>query len=191
MSRQEDCAFCKSSFPDDYQLVSKEPEYWVFLLSRDPQCDYHGLIVLKAQAIDELGHISDLGDDRLPDKAMKELGVLLNKACISIKSSDQTIERLLIASLNTGQTSHHLHLHLIPKRYEESVKTVNKPCEDGGGMFFMARKEIVIDTFSDYLKSTTGNESEKIIKNIKDATKHRITENVKKVKNNFKWENTR
>jgi diadenosine tetraphosphate (Ap4A) HIT family hydrolase len=191
MNRKDGCAFCKHNFPDDYQLVSKEPEYWVFLLNRDPQCDYHGLIVLKAEAIDKLGHISDLGDDRLPEKAMKELGILLGKACISIKSSDPTIERLLIASLNTGQTSHHLHFHLIPKRYDEPVKVVNKPCENGGGMFFLARKEIVVDTFSDYLKSTTGNESDKIIDNIKDATKCRISENVTKVRNNFKWKNLR
>lgn len=122
---------------------------------------------------------------------MKELGVLLREACISIKSSDPTIERLLIVSLNTGQTTHHLHFHLIPKRYDEPIKVVNKPCEDGGGMFFLARKEIVVDTFSDYLKSTTGIESEKIINDIKGALRRRINENAKRVKNNFRWKSLR
>ena len=187
MNRKDDCTFCKNNFPDDYQLVTKEPEYWLFLLNRDPQCDYHGLIVLKAAAIDKLGHISDLSDERLPDKAMEELGILLKKACISIRSSDPTIEKVLIASLNTGETTHHLHFHLIPKRYDEPVKVVNKPCEDGGGMFFLARKEIIVDTFSDFLKSITRDTSDKLIDVIKEATRNCVTENVKKLRNNFKW----
>ena len=58
-------------------------------------------------------------------------------------------------------------------------------------MFFLARKEIVVDTYSDYLKSTTGNESEKISEYIKTATMCRIKENVIKVRNNFKWKNLR
>ena len=113
MNRKDGCAFCKEDFPDDYQLVSNKPQYWVFLLNREPQCDYHGLIVLKAETIDNIGHISDLGDDRLPDKALRELGILLSKASYAIKSSDTGIERILVASLNTGQTSQHLHFHLI------------------------------------------------------------------------------
>ena len=187
MKRETNCVFCRSNFPSDYQLVSADPKYWNFLLNRDPQCDYHCLIVLKAEAVEIFGHIGDLGDCRLPDEAMEELGILLKKACISIKACDPNIEKVLVVSLNTGKGSQHLHFHLIPKRIEEQVKTINNPTEDGGGMFFLARKEIVVDTFSDFLKSTTGCASGKLMNNIKEVTKEKVTENAKKLKKNFKW----
>jgi diadenosine tetraphosphate (Ap4A) HIT family hydrolase len=90
-------------------------------------------------------------------------------------------------SLNTGEGSQHLHFHLLPKRIEEQIKTVNDPTKDGGGMFFLARKEIIIDTFSDFLKSTTGCASGKLMNNIKEATKEKVAGNAENLKNHFKW----
>lgn len=189
-NRELECVFCKTDFPLEYQLISDAPEYWFFVSNRSPQTDYHCLIVLKSKVIDKYGHISDLSDERLPDEAMEEFGILLKRACVAIKASDPLqIEKVLIASLNTGEHSKHLHFHLIPKRYEEPIKTVNDPCKDGGGMFFLARKEVVHDTFSDFLRSTTGDRAEELICKIKEeATKDRVKENTLRLKKNFKWE---
>ncbi len=187
MNRKNDCTFCRKDFPKDYQLVSKDPPNWLFILNRDPQCDYHAIIVLKAKTIEKYGHISDLCDDRLPDDAVRELGLLLKKAGMSIKKTDPTVEKILIASLNTGEATQHLHFHLIPKRYSEPVKVINKPCVDGGGMLFLARKEIVVDTFSDFPASTTGDNADKLMHDIKIAKKKRVTENAYRLQRNFKW----
>ena len=183
--RKNGCVFCKNNFPDDYQLVSALPEYWILVLNVEPQCDFHCIIVLKASIIDRIGHISHVGDKRLPDEAMIELGLLLKKASIAMKKSDHTIDKILLASLNTGKTSKHMHVHLIPKRLKEHVKTINNPREDGGGLFFLARKEIILDTFKSFLKSTTGDESNKLITAIDNATKDRVKWNAKILKENF------
>ena len=183
--RKDDCVFCKNGFPFDYQLVSDAPKYWTLILSTEPQCDYHCLIVLKASIIDKIGHVSHVGDKRLPYEAMRELGLLLNKFSIAMTKSDSTIEKILVVSLNTGKGSEHLHFHLIPKRYEEPVKMVNKPDEDGGGMFFLGRKEIVASTFSDFLDSTTGTKSQELKDKIKKATKAKITMNAQKLRKIF------
>lgn len=186
MNRDPNCVFCSSKFPEPYQLVSDLPNYWLFISNRNPHTNYHCLIVLKAKVIDEIGHISDLSDERLKPKHLQELGILLNKACISIKASDSSsIEKILIVSLNTGEDSKHLHFHLIPKRKWEQVKHVNNPCIDGGGMFFLARKEIVGDTLFDFLESTTGDKTLTI--KIKETWKKKIEKNTKKLRKNFKW----
>jgi diadenosine tetraphosphate (Ap4A) HIT family hydrolase len=78
--RKDYCVFCRDEFPYDYQLVSSAPKYWVLILNVEPQCDFHCLIVLKPSIIDKIGHISHVGDKRLPDEAMVELGLLLKKA---------------------------------------------------------------------------------------------------------------
>jgi diadenosine tetraphosphate (Ap4A) HIT family hydrolase len=182
--RKTNCVFCRNDFPLDYQLVS-ETQYWFFVLNIKPQCNFHCLIVLKAEIIDRKGHISDLGDKRLPDEAMRELGILLKSASIAIKKSDPTIKKILVASLNTGEKSQHLHFHLIPKRVRESIKTVNNPKKDGGGMFFLARKEMVVDTFTDFLKSITGNESSNLIESMEKATKTNVQRNAQILKKNF------
>jgi diadenosine tetraphosphate (Ap4A) HIT family hydrolase len=183
--RKDNCVFCGNDFPYDYQLVPDAPEYWFLILNIEPQCDFHCLIVLKASIVDEIGHISDVGDKRVPDRAMCELGLLIKKASVAMKKSDPTIEKILTVSLNTGNTSKHIHFHLIPKRFKEQVKTVNNPKEDGGGMFFLARKEIVLDTYRRILKSTTGKDSHKLIKNIDSATTDRVKRNAKILKKNF------
>jgi len=183
--RKDNCVFCKDNFPYDYQLVSAAPKYWFLILNAEPQCDFHCLIVLKASIIDKIGHISHMGDKRLPDEAMGEFGLLLKKASVAIKKSDSTVEKILAVSLNTGKNSKHIHIHLIPKRVKEQVKAVNNPKEDGGGLFFLARKEILLDTFRDFLKSTTGDRSNILIKNIDNATKARVSSNAKILKKNF------
>ena len=188
MNRKHVCIFCNSDFPLKYQLISDAPKFWFFVSNISPQTDYHCLIVLKAEVVDKIGHISDLGDEKLPDEVMREFGILLKKACLSIKKSDSSIEKVLIASLNTGERSKHLHFHLIPKRDNEPVKTVNDPCKDGGGMFFLGRKEIVHDTFSDFLELTTGDMSEELKKKIEKATEARVTENTQRLKKKFTWD---
>ena len=50
-----------------------------------------------------------------------------------------------------------------------------------------ARKEIVEDTFSDFLKSTTGDKSNKLICCIKKARKKKVKENTKRLKEKFQW----
>ena len=156
------CIFCKKDFPHDYQLVSKAPDFWLFVLNIKPQTDLHSLIVLKK-------HISDISDDQLSLETLKELGILLNRVCKSIKAVDPKISKVLVTSLNIGKNSKHLHFHLIPKRANEKVRTVADPEKKGGGMSFMARKEIVVDTYKDFLKSTTG--SDELDCKIIEATK--------------------
>ena len=135
--------------------------------------------------METIGHISHVGDGRLPDEAMSELGVLLKKASLAIQKSDSTIERILVASLNTGRTSKHMHVHLIPRRTTEQVKTPNNPKDDGGGFCFLARKEIVVDTLKDFLESTTGDKSIKLKNGLADATKAKIQKNAKTLRMNF------
>ena len=187
MNRDAKCVFCKDDFPCDYQLVSDAMEYWLFISDRNPHTDYHCLIIFKAKKVDEIGHINDIGDNRLPDRAMKELGVLLKKACIAIKACDDTVEKNFLVSLNSGEKSKHLHVHLIPKRKSEFVRTVNNPCEDGGGMFFLARKEIVADTFDEFLKLTTGDMSKELICKIKESRRKRVMDNTLRLRENFSW----
>lgn len=130
-------------------------------------------------------HAYGLTDNRLSNKAMDEFGVLLKKACISIKKADSSIQKILVVSLNIGKGSKHLHFHLIPKRRGEPVKALNKPKEDGNGMFFLGRKEITESTFVDFVNSTTGNKSRIIRKEIEDATKDKITKNAQHLKTIF------
>ena len=108
--------------------------------------DLHGMIVLNAERV---GHCNDLTDEHLLPEALSELGKLLNRACKSIKGVDLEVDTVLITSLTLGENSRHLHFHLIPKRKNEKVRTVAAPDECGGGMFFIARKEIVVDTYKD------------------------------------------
>jgi diadenosine tetraphosphate (Ap4A) HIT family hydrolase len=183
--RKDNCVFCRDDFPYEYQLVSAAPKYWFLILNVEPQCDFHCLIVLKASIIDKVGHVSHMGDKRLPDEAMGELGLLLKKASLAIKKADSTVEKIVVVSLNTGKNSKHIHIHLIPKRVKEQVKTVNDPKQDGGGMCFLARKEILLDTFRKFLKSTAGGRSNILIKNIDNATKARVSRNAKILKKNF------
>ncbi len=191
MTEETVCVFCKSDFPSEYQLISDKPKYWFFISNRNPQTDYHCMIIFKSNSDDEqghkIGHIQDLNDDRLPPDAMSEFGILLQRACIAIKASDDSIERVLIASLNTGKGTQHLHFHLLPKRKQELIRTVHKPDEDGSGMFFLARKEIVVDTFSDFVESVTGDLSAELVCKIKEATRKRVAENTIRLKRNFKW----
>ena len=187
MNRDPNCSFCKHDFPYAYQLVSDAPEFWLFISNKNPHTDYHCLIVLKATKVDEIGHISDIGDIRLPDRAMKEFGVLLKNACIAIKDCDHEVEKIFLVSLNSGEGTKHLHVHLIPKKRGEFVRTVNNPCEDGGGMLFLARKEIVAGTFSELLKFTTGDMNEELICKVEEATRKRVTDNTLRLRDKFSW----
>ena len=183
--RKKGCAFCREDFPYDYQLISDAPAYWFLLSNISPQCDFHCLLVFKSKVFDKIGHISDLGDSRLPNKAVAELGLLLKKASMAIKKSDPKIENVLLASLNTGKTTKHMHFHLIPKRRGEKVKTVNNPNDDGGGLFFLARKEIVVDTFKEFINSTTADNGSMLIDKIDKATRKRVKTNTTLLKENF------
>jgi diadenosine tetraphosphate (Ap4A) HIT family hydrolase len=184
MDKQPDCVFCKKDFPCDYQLVSGAPGHWLFVLNVNPQTDLHGMIVLNAE---KAGHCRDLAAEDLPQEAVSELGKLLSQACKSIKAVDPEVDTVLITSLNMGEDSRHLHFHLIPKRKNEKVRRVANPDEDGGGMFFMARKEIVVDTYSDFIRSTTNCEAEHLISEIREAQKKQITRNVEKLRQKFQW----
>lgn len=182
LKKDKNCDFCKDDFPDGYQVVSKRPKYWLFMLNREPQCNFHCMIVFKAS----IGHVSDLTDDRLPKRAMEELGIVLKKACMSIKKADSRIENVFVVSLNTGKGSKHLHFHLIPKRHRDPVKMVNKPREDGGGMFFLGRKELVASSFIEFLNSTTGNKNKEFSKQIREATKEKVAENAQQLRKIFR-----
>jgi diadenosine tetraphosphate (Ap4A) HIT family hydrolase len=178
MKRKNSCDFCKDNFPDDYQVVSKTPKDWLFMLNREPQSDFHCMIVSKR-------HVYGLADNRLSNRAMEEFGVLLKKACISIKEADSSIQKILVVSLNIGKGSKHLHFHLIPRRWGEPVKMLNKPKEDGNGMFFLGRKEIAASLFVDFLNSTTGTKSEELKNRIKKATKVKVTKNAQRLRKIF------
>jgi len=176
--KKNNCTFCKEGFPDSYQVVSTKPKDWLFMLNRDPQSDFHCMLVYKR-------HVYGLTDNRLSYRAMEEFGVLLKKACISIKKADSTIQKILVVSLNIGRGSKHLHFHLIPKRRGEPVKMLNKPKEDGNGMFFLGRREIAASLFRDFLNSTTGTKSKELEKEIKKATKAKVTKNAQRLRRIF------
>lgn len=57
-------------------------------------------------------------------------------------------------------------------------------------MFFIGRKEIVVDTFSDFLEQTTGKESRELINKVQKATKRKIRNNAQQLRAEFKkvWE---
>jgi len=148
------------------------------MLNRKPQSDFHCMLVFKRHAYGPT-------DNRLPCRAMEEFGVLLKKACISIKKADNSIQKILVVSLNIGKGSKHLHFHLIPKRRGEPVKMLNKPTEDGNGMFFLGRKEIAASLFVDFLNSTTGARSKELRDKIKKATKAKVTKNAQRLRKIF------
>ena len=184
-TRRKGCTFCREDFPYDYQMISDDPEYWFFLSNIAPQCDFHCLLVLKAKVVDRIGHISNVYDGRLPDKAVAELGLLLKKASMAIRKCDPQIVNIFLISLNTGKATKHLHFHLIPRRKGEKVKRVNNPADEGGGMFFIGRKEIVVDTFQDFLRSTTHDASNELLQDIAEATQKRVTRNTRLLKRHF------
>lgn len=111
----------------------------------------------------------------------------MHKAAKAIKACSSDIERVLIVSLSTGHGSKHLHFHLIPKRFGGAVKTVNDPEVDGGGMFFLVRKEIVADTFREFLKSTASCLADKLLSGINKAVKERVATNTGLLKEKFHW----
>lgn len=133
----------------------------------------------------EKGHISQLDDDNLCDEALVELARLLKKAFSSIKSSDSEIDNVFLVSLNVGQGTRHLHFHLVPKRKGEKIKTPHKPEEDGGGMFFLARREIIADAYSEFLESIT--EDSELTNKIKGCIREKVEKNADTLKTNFEW----
>jgi diadenosine tetraphosphate (Ap4A) HIT family hydrolase len=176
--KKNNCTFCREKFPDSYQVVSRKPKDWLFMLNREPQSDLHCMLVFKR-------HVYGLTDNQLSKRAMEEFGVLLKKACISIKRADSSIQKILVVSLNIGKGSKHLHFHLIPKRWGEPVKMLNKPTEDGNGMFFLGRKEIAASLFVDFLNSTTGTKRKELKNKIKKATKAKVTKNAQRLSKIF------
>lgn len=189
MEKENNCIFCdKSKFPKDYQLVSDEPKCWIFAHNKNPHCDYHCLIVLKPGVFKKNEHFSSLGDAELPEKAQKELGQLLNKACTTIKACSKDIESVFVASIAAGERTKHLHFHLIPKQKDEEVKTPHDPEQDGGGMFFLARKELIGDTMHRQLESSTGLFIGSHAQQIKADIKKRVESNTKQLRKKFSWE---
>jgi diadenosine tetraphosphate (Ap4A) HIT family hydrolase len=148
------------------------------------------MVVLKKEVLSKqnIDHVENIGDGNLPQDALRELGIVLNRACQSILCSSDKIDKVLITSLNTGKSSSHLHFHLIPKLKDEKIRTVHDPDIEGGGLFFLARKEIVTDSLSKYLDSICGDMSEQIKEQIKSAVMKKVIANVKLLKKNFKWD---
>ena len=193
MNEDEACVFCRNDFPEVYQLVSSKPKYWLFIHNKNPHTDYHCLVILKREAMEcsGLDHVSDIGcldDTEKSSEALSELGRVLNKAVRAIKACSSEIERVLIVSLSTGHGSKHLHFHLLPKLVGEAVKTVNNPEVDGGGMFFLARKEIVADTFREFLKTTASCMADKLLSDISRAVTERVATNTRLLREKFHWQ---
>lgn len=187
MKNNSDCRFCSNKFPITYQVISRKPSNWLVVHNIDPQTDFHCMVVLKKDVSrkSKSGHIESISDDNLPSVALNELGKVLNIASRAIMASSKDIDRVLLASLNTGKKSSHLHFHLIPKRKDEKLKTVHDPCKEGGGLFFLARKEIVVDTFDEYIGSTTGSKSNKIKRDLHKAKEAKVRSNVKLLRRHF------
>lgn len=178
-----DCTFCKPEpcFPEPFQKIF-ELEYWLFILNLNPQTDFHSLLVYKPPKNCN-AHIEESSD--APEKAMIELGKLLKYASRAIKKCDTSIEKVLIVSLNLGKNTKHLHFHLIPKRKNEFIKRVNNPCEDGGGMFFLARKEIVVDTLKEFFNSTTSHKDDCFYRIYEESKEKRLRENQASLQKEF------
>lgn len=192
MKQDETCVFCRNDFTASYQLVSSDPKYWLFIHNKNPHTDYHCLVILKREAMesantDHIGDIAGLDDSERSSEILSELGRVLNRAARAIKACSPDIERVLMASLSTGHGSKHLHFHLIPKRCDETVKTVNNLELDGGGMFFLARKEIAADTFREFIKSRSGCMTDKLLSDIDKAVAERVAMNTELLREKFQW----
>jgi diadenosine tetraphosphate (Ap4A) HIT family hydrolase len=150
-------------------------------------CDFHCLIVLKKEIHLNTWnpHINDIGTNKLPEEVFSELWILLNKTSFTIKKCSANIKTVSIASLNSGMDSKHTHFHLIPILKNDNVKKVNSLDIDGGGFSFLARKEIVDDTLSDFIGATCWDSSSKILDSIDSAQKKRVSENVKLLRKFF------
>ena len=172
--------------------MSSKPKHWLFVHNKNPHTDYHCLVILKREAMGSVGldHVSDIGgfeDTKESLEVLSELGRVLNRAARAIKDCSSDIERVLIVPMNTGRGSKHLHFHLLPKLVGEAVKTVNNPKVDGGGMFFLARKEIVADTFREFLKSTASCMADRLLSDISMAVTERVTTNTRLLREKFHW----
>lgn len=183
----ENCVFCKKSFPDKNQQIDNTSKYWEFLHSINPICDFHCLLILKKEVINNIGrHINDISDCILPQEVVTELGILLNKASVSIKKCDENIERVNVISLNSWENSKHLHFHLIPIYKWEKIKKVNNVNMDGSWLNFWSRKEIIQDTLNEFITQTCWESAYNILSSINTATLERVSRNTEILKKNFK-----
>jgi diadenosine tetraphosphate (Ap4A) HIT family hydrolase len=172
-----DCIFCKKTFPLERLLVSDKPKHWYLVHNLRPVCDFHCLLVLK-------NHDQDISSENLSPEVLHELGILLNKACLAIKKCSNDIKTVTVSSLNSWENSKHLHFHLIPIFKDEQVKRVNKPL-DGGGFFYLWRKEITDDTFDEYIETTCWEYSWKILHSIQEAIERRTSQNTELLREYF------
>ena len=79
---ETECIFCdRTKFPVPFQVVSDLPIYWLFVLNLKPQTDFHSLVVLKPHVIQGIPHVTEFDDEKLPDDAVKELGMVIKQAC--------------------------------------------------------------------------------------------------------------
>lgn len=179
----ESCIFCQENFPLSYQLISDQPDFWYFVHNISPMNNFHSLLVYKI-------HTNGMGNWELPKWAVDELWTLLQLCSKVILESSEDIERVNIVSLNSWNWSKHLHYHLIPIFKNEIVKKVNSS-EDGGWFTHLSIKEILDDSFIDYIKSICGEKSEWIINKIFNARMIQVKKNTillrKKFKKLYKW----
>jgi diadenosine tetraphosphate (Ap4A) HIT family hydrolase len=176
-------------FPFLYQLISDEPKYWYFVHNISPYCDFHCLLILKKNVLENesTSHVCDLGSSELDNKVFTELGLLLNKASLSIKACSTDIVKVMATSLNAGFNSKHLHFHLLPVYKNDQIKIPLQPNFDGGGMFFFAAKELVEDMLFNYIESKCGSEGNNIVTKIEEVMRDNVKRNVIKIKDKFHW----
>lgn len=175
---QSKCFFCSEEFPDPSLLISGESKHWYLVHSKQPQTKLHCLLVLKPSSMPPEFHVQQLADLTFCPHALTELGILLGKASKALRACSDKIVNVLVVSLNTGVSSKHLHFHLIPVWYGESVKTVANSISDGGGMFFLARKEVVVDTVDSVIQSICGDSADSVKYFILEATYQESIKNV-------------
>lgn len=184
---KKNCVFCKNSFPSKNQQIDNTLKYWEFVHSINPLCDFHCLLVLKKELINDIGkHVNDISDFILPQEVLIELGILLNKASIIIKKCDENIDRVNIISLNSWENSKHLHFHLIPIYKWENIKKVNNLNIDGSWLNFWSRKEIIQDTLDEFINQTCWEKASDILSSIDKVVSERVSRNTEILKGNFK-----
>lgn len=173
---KRECIFCSEFFPLDYQIIY-EFKFWYFIYEINPMRDFHCMLISKEhywgiEEVDDLEILQDIW------RAIK--------VCVdTMKRSSKNIKSISILSLNLWKCTKHLHFHLIPIFYTDNIKNINNYIEDWSWINFLANKEVVQDSYQNYIKSIFWNKSDILLKKINNILRKTIKENVLILKNNL------
>lgn len=120
--RKDDCIFCKILKGDIPSYKVYEDDSFIGILDINPSAKGHVIIIPK-------NHAANIFE--LPEKDAKEIFVVAKKIAEAIKKAYQPdgINILQNNGEAAGQTVFHLHVHVIPRYKDDTIKIEWEPKE--------------------------------------------------------------